>query len=419
MKTQGRILALLGVAVLAATVRADDYPQWRGVKRDGISQEKGLLKEWTNGSPKLLWHNQKVGSGFSTPAVVGNHVYLLSNEGTTKEFVRAFDVKNGQQVWSTQIGKVGKPEQQPSYPGARSTPTLDGKMLYAFGSDGDVACLEAATGKLVWKKNVTTEFGGKSGIWAYSESPLVDGDKVIVTPGGEQATLIAFNKKNGDVVWKSAIPGGDEASYASAIVMNIGGVKQYVQFLKKGLVGVNAETGKFLWRYDKSVDTRFAVHAATPVAAGETVFSSAATGGGLARIKGSGGEFMADSIYMERKVPVALGGSVKVGDHLYGTNNAVLMCVEFNTGRVVWENRSVGAGSVCYADGNLYVHGENGDVALVEATPKAYVEKGRFTPPNPPERGQNKAWAYPVVANGKLYIRELDSLWCYDLKGSE
>lgn len=415
MKNYGIVLAVLGIGLVSATVRADDWAQWRGQKRDGISQEKGLLKEWGAGSPKLAWQLKDIGFGYSTPAVVGDRIYLMSNEGNDSEFVRAYSAKDGKPLWSTKIGKVGNPNQQPNYPGARSTPTVEGKMLYALGSDGDLVSITVATGKIVWKKNLRTDFGGKPGVWAYSESPLIDGEKLIVAPGGEAATIVALDKKSGSTLWKSAIPGEATASYASAIVMEVGGVRQYVQYLSNGLTGVDAKTGKLLWRYDKSVDKMYKVHAATPVAFDNLIYSSAAAGGGVARIKATADSYQAELVYNERKVPNALGGAVKVGDYLYGTTNAQLMCLEYATGRVVWENRSLGAASVAYADGNLYVHGENGDVALVEATPKAYIEKGRFTPPSPPERGQSKAWAYPVISNGRLYIRELNTLWAYDI----
>jgi outer membrane protein assembly factor BamB len=418
MNARWLVLAAVGGGLFSLAARAADWPQWRGSRRDGVSQERGLLKEWPAAGPKLLWQIRDAGYGFGSPAVAGDRLYLVSSRGLDNESVQALDARDGKQVWTTRIGKVGNPDQQPSYPGARSTPTLDGGRLYALGSDGDLACLEAATGAVQWKKNLRTDFGGKPGIWAYAESPLVDGERVVVTPGGGQATLVALDKKTGAVLWKSALPGGEAAGYASIVAAEIGGSRQYVQFLGKSLVGVDAGTGRFLWRYDKSADTRFGVHAVTPVVSGDTVYSASSSGGGLARIRMAGGSWAADSVYVERKAPIALGGAVRAAEYLYGTTGSVLLCIEYGTGRLRWEDRSVGGASLCLADGRLYVHGENGAVALVEATPEAYREKGRFTPPGPPDRGQAKAWAYPVVANGRLYIRDLGTLWCYDVRGA-
>jgi outer membrane protein assembly factor BamB len=412
--------ALAGAIVLlgASGVFAADWPQWRGPHRNGISQETGLLKEWPKEGPKLLWQAKEIGSGYSTPAVVGERLYVLSNKGVDEEFVQALDVRDGHQLWTTRLGKVGNPDQQPSYPAARSTPTVDGALLYALSSDGVLACLETATGKLRWQKNLRTEFGGQPGRWAYSESPLVDGDVVVCTPGGSEATLVALNKKTGELLWKSAVPGGDQAAYASAIVVEVGGVKQYVQFLQNGVVGVDARTGKFLWRYDKTAQGSPA-NIPTPVAHDGYVYSAAArSGGGLVRLKVDQGAVEAEPVYASTKLPTSIGGAVQVGDYLYGTTGGALLCVEFRTGAIKWEDRSVGPGSVCYADGRLYLHGENGDVALVEATPEAYRERGRFTPPDPPNRGQARAWAYPVVASRRLYIRDLGTLWCYDVRDS-
>jgi outer membrane protein assembly factor BamB len=327
-------------------------------------------------------------------------------------------VKDGSPVWSTRIGKVGNPTQQPNYPAARSTPTVDADVLYALGSDGDLVCLSISDGKEKWHKNLRSDFGGIPGRWAYAESPLIDGDLLVCTPGGAQATIVALNKTNGEVIWKSAVPGGDAAGYASLIIVDVDGIKQYVQFLEKGLVGVDAKSGKFLWRYEQTAKGSPA-NIPTPVGSGPYVYSGAArSGGGLVKLTAHNGSVSAEPVYFNNKLPSAIGGAVKVGDFLYGAGSESIMCVEFTTGQVKWHGRGVGAGSVCFADGCLYLHGENGEVALVEATPSGYHEKGRFTPAEGPDRGHSAAWTYPVVANSRLYIRDLSSIWCYDVSAA-
>jgi outer membrane protein assembly factor BamB len=397
---------------------AADWPQWRGPRRDGISQETGLLKEWPKQGPKLLWQVNDLGDGYATPAVVSARLYLLSNRGLTNELVQALSVTDGKPVWSTRLGNVGNPDQQPPYPMARSTPTVDGAVLYALSSDGDLACLETATGKILWQKSLRNDFGGRSGRWAYSESPLIDGEVLVVTPGGADATIVALNKKTGAVIWKSAVPGGDPAAYSSAIVVQAAGRKQYVQFLDKGVVGVDAKTGQFLWRYERT--STGPANIPTPVAHEAYIYSANARrfGGGLVQLHATKEGVTAEEVYFERDVPHTLGGQILLAGFLYGTNSKGAVSSEFMTGKIRWQAESVGPGSVKYADGHLYVHGENGDVALVEATPQGYREKGRFTPPEQPKRvrAREMAWSYPVVANGRLFIRDLGTLWCYDVK---
>jgi len=418
MKVFRLLLALgLGVLVWLPFVSASDWPQWRGPQRNGVSSETGLLKEWPKEGPKLLWQNKDIGDGYSTPAIAGNRIYVLSNRGLDNEFVQALSVQDGKQIWSTRLGQVGNPDQRPSFPAARSTPTVDGAVLYALGSDGDLACLDAASGKVRWQKSLRADFGGQPGQWAYSESPLVDGDVLVVTPGGSQATLVALNKKTGEVIWKSAVPGGEAAAYASVTIVEAAGRKQYVQFLGNGVVGVDAKTGQFLWRYD---GTRSNTNIPTPVAGKGYVYTSGGRGGvgALLRLTAAPGGITAEQVYKERGQPSSNGGSVLAGNTHYGTNEQGLAATDFVTGKVLWSNPGIGAGSIFFADGRLYLHGENGEVALVEATPQAYGEKGRFTPPDQPKRtrgGMEKAWPYPVVANGRLYIRDLGTLWCYDV----
>ena len=259
---------LLLLSTMTRTAIAADWPQWRRPQRDGISRETGLLKQWPADGPKLVWQAHAIGNGYSTPAVVGDRLYVMGNKGMEDEFVEALATTDAQLIWSTRVGNVG-PNGIPQYPGARSTPTVDGDVLYALGSDGDLACIELSGGKMRWQKSLRSDFGGKPGSWAYAESPLIDGDMLVCTPGGSEATIVALHKKTGDVIWKSALPEGDKAAYASAIAVEAAGIPQYVQFLAGGLVGVEAKTGKLLWRYDRTAKGS-AANIPTPVASRNT-----------------------------------------------------------------------------------------------------------------------------------------------------
>jgi len=415
-------LGIIALASLLTTeLHAADWPQWRGPHRNGHSAETGLLKEWPKEGPKLIWQIKNIDSGYSTPSVVGDQIYLLSNEGLENEFVLALSTKDGSRIWSAKLGVVGNPKQNPSYPAARSTPTVDGKNLYALSSDGDLVCLETSNGKERWRKSLRKDFGGQPGVWAYSESPLVDGEALICTPGGSNATMLALNKNTGAVIWKCALPEGGEASYACPIVFESGGVKQYVQFLQMGLIGVEAKTGKLSWRYERSAQGSPAV-IITPLADKDCIYSGAfRVGGALVKPLKKDGAFVAEEIYFNNKLPVGLGGVVKVGDYYYGSSGQGVMCVDFKTGEIKWEERGIGPSSWLVADGRLYLHAEKGEVALLEPTPEAYREKGHFTPPDRPTRlnQMEKAWAYPVIADGRLYLRDQNLLWCYDVKAGK
>lgn len=394
-----------------------DWPQWRGPERNGVSQETGLLKEWPKDGPRLLWQRSDIGYGYSTPSVVGDRIYVLSNNGRDHEFVQALDVRDGKQLWETRIGKVATN----NYPAARSTPTVDGDVLYALGSDGDLACLDTANGKVRWTKNLRTEFGGKPGFWAYAESPLLDGDALVCTPGGKEATMVALHKQTGEPIWKCVVPAGDLAAYSSAIVVNACAIKQYVQLVSGGLIGVEARTGKLLWRYDPIAKGSLA-NIPTPVVRGDRVYCASPSNGGLVHVKTENGAITAEPVYFGTNLPRAIGGAIERDGFLYGTTSKAMICTEFATGKVRWNEPSLGAGALCFADGCVYLHSESGSVALVEATPDGYREKGRFTPANLPERKfgpMEKAWSYPIIANGRLYIRDLNMLWCYDLKESK
>jgi outer membrane protein assembly factor BamB len=261
--------------------------------------------------------------------------------------------------------------------------------------------------------------GPEPGRWAYSESPLIDGNLLICAPGGEEATLLALNKMSGDLVWKSSIPEGGQAAYSSTIIATIGGKKHYVQFLQNSLVGVDAANGKLLWQYAKTSQGSPA-NIPTPIAHNNHIYSASNHGGGsLIQIKTDQDKIMVEEVYHSPKLPRAVGGTLLVDGYLYGTTEKAMQCVDFMTGQIKWSDRSVGSASFCYADGRLYVHGEAGEVALVDPTPDAYREQGRFTPPDQPNVGQAKAWAYPVVANGRMYIRDFGTLSCYDVKEKE
>ena len=408
-----------------------DWPQFNGAKRDNKSSETGLLEKWPEGGPPLAWVSHGVGSGYSTVSVVDGVLYTMGNKGSTEAII-ALDAGTGEKIWSTPFAWASRLS---NGDGPRSTPTVSGGAVYGLGGKGDVVCLDAKSGDIRWQTNILSEFGGSTPGWGTSESVLVDGNRVICTPGGDKATIVALAAESGEVIWKFASPDADDAAYASAIVIETDGLKQYVQLLEKGLVGLDAKTGAQLWRYTGIIKEY--PNIPTPVSRKDVVYGATAKGlGGSVRLKRSGRGIEAAEIYADAKLPRAIGGSVEVNGYLYGTGSEALMCVDFNTGELKWQARGVGTGSVCYADGRLYVHAEKppGEMALVEATPEEYREHGRFTPTDGPENriadvggqaeeggkakkvGDGKTWAYPTIANGRLYIRDWICLWCYDIK---
>jgi outer membrane protein assembly factor BamB len=296
--------------------------------------------------------------------------------------------------------------------GPRGTPTVDGERIYTEGGNGDVTCLEAATGKTIWHINLVTDFGGGRPGWGYCESPLIVGELVIVTPGGQKGTVLALNKLTGEKVWQSGDV-KDGAHYASPVLATINGVKQIVQFSGKSVFGVTLADGKRLWEY--AAPANGTANCCDPIIEGNLVFASSSygQGGGLAKIIESSSTQQAEEVYFQKRMQCHHGGMVKIGDHVYSNAGGDLLCMEFMTGKIVWQGRgSNGKGSLIAADGMLYLLGEGHEMALAEVTPEAYREHGRFKISN---HGR-PSWAHPIVARGRLYIRDQESLTAYDLR---
>jgi outer membrane protein assembly factor BamB len=412
----GIVPVLVSATLLAYAAQPEgggDWPQWRGPDRTGVARDTGLLKSWPANGPRLVWKAQGLGGGHSTPSIARGRIFGMSYRGED-EVVWALDAASGKALWATRITSANTSIGRQAQAGSNSTPTVDGDRLYALGNGGDLVCLQAADGKLQWKKSLVRDLGGRVPGWGYSESPLIDGEKVIVTPGGRVATLVALNKQNGEVIWNAQVPDGNGAQYASAIAADVEGQRQYIQFLQGGVVGVAAKDGKFLWRYENPANGT--ANCATPIYRDNCVFAASGygTGGGLARLTASPDGVSATEVYFTRRMQNHHGGVVLVGDSLYGFDGSNLTCLNFKTGEVAWSDRSVGKGSVTCADGHLYVRSESGPVALVEATPARYVEKSRF---EQPDRSSEPTWAHPVVAGGRLYLRDQDLLFCYDVRG--
>jgi len=534
-----------------------DWPQWQGPERTAHSRETGLLKQWPKDGPALAWKSKGLGGGDSTPSIAAGRIYGMSHRGED-EVVWALSEKDGKEIWSVRIGPAFTTSWHQSKEGPSATPTVDGDRLYVMGLAGNVVCLQAGDGKVVWQRNLMADFGGRMPMWSYRESPLVDGEKVIGTPGGEAVSMVALNKLTGEVIWKNQVPdkagqppqvrpenrtnvigtdlvlstldqdhnqaistdelsaaptvlltldknqdgklsedevaspgatsGGqgrrrgqgiirmmkahsamdadgdgslnaaeiknatvalrkidanrdsklteDEvgmkhfgpqdtgAAYSSAIAIDFGGQRQYVQFLATTVVGVSAADGKLLWRYDKPANG-MKLNISTPIHHDGHVFAASAygAGGGLARLtRNANGEITAEEAWFSKSMENHHGGVILHDGALFGANGGngggYLACLDFKTGEVLWnerdaDKRRVTKGSVAFADDRIYYRTEEGAVVLIEPSRKEYLERGRF---DQPERTDKPAWAHPVVANGKLYIRDQDTLFCYDVK---
>ncbi|MEK6334724.1 MAG: PQQ-binding-like beta-propeller repeat protein [Acidobacteriota bacterium] len=398
----GSAILILSFAFQAFGQTGGEWPQWRGANRDGISKETGLLKQWPTGGPPLVWKAAGAGGGYSSFSISKGRLYTMGLRGD-REYVIAFDLANGKEVWATAHGGAFRNDRGD---GPRGTPTIDGEKLYALGGKGDLSSLDLKTGKVIWSVNLLSKFGGSNIRWGISESPLVLGDKVIVNAGGPGASIMALKKTDGSLIWKSQ---SDEAGYSSGIPLEIGGTTQVVFFTATRGLGLDSRDGRLLWEYTRPSND--VANIATPVVRGNRVWISSdyGTGGGVVEIKADG---KAQEVYFTKEMRNHHATSILIGDHLYGFSSSILTAMRFDTGEVAWRDRSVGKGSLTYADGNLYAFSENGVVGLVEANPTAYKEKGRFQI----QQGSLPTWTHPVVAGGRLYLRDQDTIYAFDVK---
>jgi outer membrane protein assembly factor BamB len=418
-----RILSLLLLAC------ADDWPQYRGPTRDDVSVEKGLLQQWPEGGPKLLWTCANAGVGYSGPAVAGNRYFTIGGRGDDEVLIalELDKVTDGApaEAWAVKVGPLFTFESNKWSAGPSSTPTLDGDSVYALGGNGDLICAAAADGKLRWRLNLPNSLeaevnpiggGPKKLGWGFTWSPLVDGNLLICVPGGPKGTLAALEKKTGRVVWRSTEL-TEAAAYTSPVLAQIDGVRQYVVLTNEGLRGIAAANGKLLWKSDRKLSTEVIN---SPAVLGPLIFFTVGgRGGQLVRVKKTGDAFAADEVYANRNMSNHHGDIVLVDGHLYGASEAKgWVCQSLESGELLWAERKVPAGSVTYAGGRFYaVSDKDGAVALLEATPAACTVTGKLTLPRKSalRKPMGGFWTPPVVANGRLFLRDQELVFCYDV----
>jgi outer membrane protein assembly factor BamB len=417
----------LAILIIAGNVAsAGDWPGWRGPARDGHSPDTGLLPSWPDGGPPLAWRASGFGGGFSSVAVVGERIYTMGDLGDA-QYVIAAKRADGDILWKTRVAPAWKDR----YLGPRSTPTVDADRVYVVTTEGDVVCLKAATGEMVWKRSLPGDFGGKmmryagAHEWKFSESPLVDGERLIVTPGVPDAALVALDKLTGKEIWRTTIPalgekGDDGAGYSSVVVSHGAGVRQYVQFIGRGVIGVETDSGKFLWGYNRIANQT--ANIATPLIEGDHVFASSGYETGSVLLQLSGNEervSVEEAYFLEPNVLQNHHGGLILHDgYVYtgtGHNKGFPIAVEMKSGKVAWgPQRTEGKDSsaLVYADGRLYFRFQNGLMVLAEATHEGYRERGSFMIPDV----KLQSWTQPVIIGGMMYLREQDNLFCYDVR---
>jgi outer membrane protein assembly factor BamB len=392
---------------LSAQAPSTDWPQWRGPERNGVSRETGLLREWPRSGPALTWSASQLGAGYGSVSVAGARVFVQGMKNR-QSVVTSLDRATGKPVWSVALGSA---QENDRGSGPRGTPSVDGDRVYVLTENGDLVCLLVADGKVVWRRNIFKDFGGRNINWLVSESPLVDGNRIIVSPGGRNAGMAALDKMTGMTIWVSKEL-SDEAGYASSVVADVQGVRTIMTLTGNAGIGVRASDGKLMWRYGNVANNT--ANITTPVYSNGKVFFTSAygTGGALLGLKANGQDVTAQEIYFTRNMQNHHGGVVLVDGYLYGFNNSILTCLEFDTGKVMWRDRSVGKGTVTYADGRLYVLSEDNVVGLVDASPKGYRETGRFTIA---DQGW-PSWAHLAISGGQLLVRNQNVLASYDVR---
>ncbi|MGL6075896.1 MAG: PQQ-binding-like beta-propeller repeat protein [Fimbriiglobus sp.] len=412
-------LCLLGLSAASAA----DWPQWRGPNRDGKSADTKLMVGFPEGGPELAWsvtaEINEIGTGYGSVSVVGDKVFMLGADGAkngASEFVTCLHAKTGKRIWQTPV-KTGPGKLLDGWgAGPRSTPTVDADHLYVLGAMGDLTCLATKDGMEVWHVNLVEKYGGGIPTWGYSESPLVDGDKVVVTPGNKNG-MVALNKKTGKLIWATSAL-NDGAGYAGIIPAKIKGEKQYITQTMQNAVGVDADSGELLWKTGK-IGRKTAV-IPTPIVTGDKAFFTAGYGAGCELIDLSGDK--AKVVYNNTMIANHHGGVIEHEGKLYGHSDgkAQWFCYDYLKGGedLIWQSKNLGKGSISFADGQFYCFSEDqGTLVTIKASDKDWTETGRFNIPSKStvRPGRGKVWAHPVIANGKLYLRDYDKLFVYNI----
>jgi outer membrane protein assembly factor BamB len=414
------VRAAIVLTLCLSCARAGDWPQWRGPNRDGVSPEVGLLKKWPAGGPPLLWTAKGAGRGYSSMAVAAGKIYTVgdapSTENDKDEYLLCFDVSNGKPIWKAKLGLPYRHNNK-QWESSRSTPTLDGDSLYVLTGNGDLVCLETLGGKERWRKNMQKDFGGKKGDgWGYSESVLIEDQMVICTPGGE-TTMAALDKRTGKTLWTAVLPKKPGAGHASIVIATVGRTRVCVQTTAGFGLGVRARDGRILWTLDKFNATAVIP---TPIVRDDLVLLAAGYGRGgtlLRQVADDEGNVKVEEVYpLTRGLANKHGGIIRVGDYIYADteDSGTPYCAEFLTGKLRWKHRGAGGSvSMVAADGYLYMHYANGTMALVKASPDEYKVVSSFKIPN---SGDRPGWAHPIIAGGRLYLREGDFILCFDVR---
>jgi outer membrane protein assembly factor BamB len=422
---------LLPALILSALLQqTTDWPQYRGPNRDDVSAETGLLKSWPAGGPPLLWTFANAGVGLSGPAIVGDRLYTTGGRGEV-EYLIAIDVKSGKEAWALPIGPLFQFDSNKWSSGPSATPTVSGGLVYALGGNGDLLCASAATGKEAWRKSLPKELdaqvnpigGGPKNLgWGFTWSPLVDGEQLVCLPGGPKGTVAALDRKSGRLIWQSAEV-KDQAAYTSPMVAEIDGIRQYVVLTNPGLFGVLAKDGRLLWRQKREQGAYGTEVINSPIVQGNHIFTTVSVGNGgceLLKVAREGNGFKLESVYANKNLQNHHGNVIRVGEHVFGhSDGRGWVCHNFMSGMNVWSDRKLGAGSVVFADGRLYCYSEtDGTTVLVEASAEGWKEGGRFKIPQQSKlkKPSGRIWTPPVVAGGRLYLRDQDLLFCYDVK---
>ena len=421
-KNELPVIVIMMLVLTGINVKAQDWPQWRGANREGVSKETGLNLNWSDKKPSLLWTFRQAGAGFSAPVIIGTTLYGQGGADGS-DFAFALDTQTGNLKWKQNLGELSVIERGD---GPRGSVTVDGDKLYLIRGAGIIHCLSATDGKMLWQKHFKNDFNGAMmSNWGYSESPLVDGNVVICTPGGSDGAMIALDKNTGAVVWRSK-EWTDQAAYSSAIIADVDGLRQYVQQSGNGVAGISAKDGKLLWKIENAAYRTAVIP--TPIFRNNMVYVTNGYNGGCIGIQltKNGESIKADTIYTNRVISNQHGGVVLINGYIYGFSenpSTSWVCQNMKTGEIVWSAKGqevgVGKGSVLGINDRLLLFDmQTGVLAVVAASPDGWKEFGKITIPERTKIStqDNQLWTHPVIANGKLYVRDHDLLFCYDMK---